>query len=72
VFQWLLHVADATAVSSYTYVNPVIALGLGFALMGEQVTTRTLLATAVLLPAVGLVVTGGGKPVLPPETKVEQ
>jgi drug/metabolite transporter (DMT)-like permease len=65
VFQWLLGVADATQVSSYTYVNPVIALALGFALMGEQVSMRTLLATAVLMPAVGLVVTGGGKPVLP-------
>ncbi len=71
VFQWLLGVADATSVASYTYVNPIIALTLGITLMGEQVSVQMLVATAVLLPAVGLVVTGGGKPLLP-ETKVEQ
>lgn len=71
VFQWLLGVADATSVASYTYVNPIIALTLGIMVMGEQVSVRMLVATAVLLPAVGLVVTGGGKPVLP-ETKIEQ
>ncbi len=71
VFQWLLGVADATQVSSYTYVNPVIALGLGYVLMGEVISTRTLMATAILLPAVGLVVTGGGKPLMPP-SKAEQ
>jgi len=65
VFQWLLGVADATSVASYTYVNPIIALTLGIMLMDEQVTARMLVATAVLLPAVGLVVSGGGKPVLP-------
>ena len=71
VFQWLLGVADATSVASYTYVNPIIALTLGIVFVGEQVSVRMLVATAVLLPAVGLVVTGGGKPVLP-ETKIEQ
>ena len=71
VFQWLLGVADATSVASYTYVNPIIALTLGITLMGEQVSGRMLVATAVLLPAVGLVVTGRGKALMP-ETKIEQ
>ena len=61
VFQWLLSVADATAVASYTYVNPIVALALGVVLAGEVVTSRTLLATAVLIPAVVLVVTGEPK-----------
>jgi drug/metabolite transporter (DMT)-like permease len=58
VFQWLLSVADATAVASYTYVNPIVAVGLGVLLAGEVVSTRTMIATAVLIPAVVLVVTG--------------
>ncbi len=61
VFQWLLSVADATAVASYTYVNPIVAVALGVILIGEVVTPRTLLATAVLIPAVVLVVTGAPK-----------
>ena len=71
VFQWLLGVADATSVASYAYVNPIVALALGVTLMGEHISIRTLVATAVLLPAVGLVVTGRGTPLLP-ATKVEQ
>ena len=61
VFQWLLSVADATAVASYTYVNPIVAVALGVILAGEVVSSRTLLATAVLIPAVVLVVTGAAK-----------
>jgi drug/metabolite transporter (DMT)-like permease len=61
VFQWLLHVADPTSVASYTYVNPVVALILGALLAHERPTTRMLAAAAVLIPAVGLVVTGGTK-----------
>jgi drug/metabolite transporter (DMT)-like permease len=61
VFQWLLRVADATSVASYTYVNPVIALLLGILLAHETVTPRMFAAAAILIPAVGLVVTGGPK-----------
>jgi len=52
-------VADATSVASYTYVNPVVALLLGVVLAHETVTPRMLTAAAILIPAVGLVVTGG-------------
>lgn len=61
VFQWLLSVVDATAVASYTYVNPIIAVLLGVIVAGEVVTTRTLIAMAVLIPAVVMVVTGSPK-----------
>ena len=59
VFQWLLSVADPTAVASYTYINPVVAVALGVIFAREVVTLRMLIATAVLIPAVVLVVTGG-------------
>lgn len=61
IFQWLLSVADATAVASYTYVNPIVAVALGVLFAGEVVSTRTFVATAVLIPAVILVVTGAPK-----------
>jgi drug/metabolite transporter (DMT)-like permease len=58
VFQWLLSVADPTAVASYTYVNPIVALALGVILGHELLTGRTIIATVVLIPAVILVVSG--------------
>lgn len=61
VFQWLLSVVDATAVASYTYVNPIVALTLGVVLLGETITTRMVLAALLLIPAVVLVVTGSPK-----------
>lgn len=61
VFQWLLTVADATAVASYTYVNPIVAVALGVILIGEVITVRMMIATAVLIPAVVLVVTGAAR-----------
>jgi drug/metabolite transporter (DMT)-like permease len=61
VFQWLLSVADATAVASYTYVNPIVAVSLGVILRGEVVTGRMVGAAISLIPAVILVVTGAPK-----------
>ncbi len=56
VFQWLMQHVDATAVASYTYVNPIVALALGATVAGERITPRIVLATLLLVPAVVLVV----------------
>lgn len=56
VFQWLMEHVDATAVSSYTYVNPIVALALGALVADEHITPRIVLATLLLVPAVVLVV----------------
>ena len=56
VFQWLMEHVDATAVSSYTYVNPIVALALGALVADEHITPRIVLATMLLVPAVVLVV----------------
>lgn len=56
VFQWLMEHVDATAVSSYTYVNPIVALALGALFADETITPRIILATLLLVPAVALVV----------------
>jgi drug/metabolite transporter (DMT)-like permease len=51
-YVWLLEVVSPTKVSTYAYVNPVIAVFLGWALLGEKVTSPMLLAAAVIVVAV--------------------
>jgi drug/metabolite transporter (DMT)-like permease len=50
-------VASPAHVSTYAYVNPVVAVFLGWALADEQVTSRTLLAAAAIILAVVIIVT---------------
>lgn len=54
---WLLRVAPVTLVSTYAYVNPVVALVLGSLFAGESLTSRELVAAAVILGAVILTTT---------------
>ena len=54
-FMWLLARMPATRVSSHAYVNPVVAVALGYFLGGETITTRTLLGTALVLASVILI-----------------
>ncbi len=51
-YVWLLGRLSATTVSSYAYVNPVIALALGAWLGGEALTLRTLIGAALVLVSV--------------------
>jgi drug/metabolite transporter (DMT)-like permease len=44
-------------VATYAFVNPVVALFLGWLLVGESITLRTIIAAAVILTAVLLVIT---------------
>src|SRR6266849_7703321 len=53
----LRHVRPALA-TSYAYVNPLVAVGLGVALAGEQITMIGLLAMLTILSGVGLVSLG--------------
>lgn len=54
-YVWLLGVTSATRVATHTYVNPVIAVFLGWALAGEQFTWMMLTASAVIVVSVYLV-----------------
>jgi drug/metabolite transporter (DMT)-like permease len=49
---WLLKVTTAARVSTYAYVNPVVALFLGWAFGAEPLTARTLIAALVIVVAV--------------------
>lgn len=53
-YTWLLRVTTPAAVGTYAFVNPVIALGLGWAVGDEMLTGRTLIAAALVIGAVVL------------------
>jgi drug/metabolite transporter (DMT)-like permease len=55
VYMWLLRTASPALVSTYAFVNPAVAIFLGWALAAEPVTLRTLLAAAVIVWAVVLI-----------------
>ena len=52
---WLLGRTSATRLSSFSYVNPVVALALGYAFAGEHLTTHALWASLLVLASVVLV-----------------
>ena len=56
-YVWLLQVAPTSVVSTYAYVNPVVAVFLGWAVLSEPISVRTLAAGAIILGAVALIVT---------------
>jgi drug/metabolite transporter (DMT)-like permease len=49
---WLLKVAAPTRVSTYAYVNPIVAMFLGWAMADETLTVNSILATVIILTAV--------------------
>jgi drug/metabolite transporter (DMT)-like permease len=51
-FGYALRHASATVVGTFAYVNPVVAVLLGWLVLHEEVTARTLVAMAVILGAV--------------------
>jgi drug/metabolite transporter (DMT)-like permease len=57
-FVWLVKHASPAQTATYAYVNPVVAVFLGWLLLGEPVGPRTLAASAVILGAVVIVTLG--------------
>ena len=55
-YVWLLRVVTPARASTYAYVNPVVAVFLGWALASEPLTPLTLVAAAVIVAAVALIV----------------
>ncbi|OQP61632.1 EamA family transporter [Niastella populi] len=54
-YVWLLQVRSATQVSTYAYVNPVVAVLLGVLFAGEHMTTLQIIGLAVILLSVLLI-----------------
>ena len=55
-YVWLLRAAPTSLVSTYAYVNPVIAVFLGWALLDEVLSGRTLVAAAIIVAGVALII----------------
>ena len=51
-YVWLLKASTPTRVSTYAYVNPVIAVFLGWALLGETLNAHMLFGALVVLAGV--------------------
>ncbi len=58
-YVWLLRNARTSLVSTYAYVNPVVAVFLGWLILGESISIRTLIAAAIIVVAVATIITAG-------------
>lgn len=57
-YGWLLHNAPISLMSTYAYVNPVVAVFLGGILASEPITPRILLAATIIIGSVIFINTG--------------
>ena len=56
-YVWLIHHESPTKVGTYAYVNPVVAVVLGYFLGGEALGLRTILGTVFILISVVVITT---------------
>ncbi len=54
-YTWLLRNTTPTRASSYAYVNPVVAVFLGWLVLDEAITLRTMVAAGIIISAVVLI-----------------
>jgi drug/metabolite transporter (DMT)-like permease len=60
-YTYMLRNASPSSVSTYAYVNPVVAMLLGWSIANEPITARTLMAAAVILGSVVVITTAKAK-----------
>jgi threonine/homoserine efflux transporter RhtA len=58
-YLWLLRNVRTTLVSTYAYVNPIVAVTLGVVVLDEALTGRIFLSGAIVLASVALIVSSG-------------
>jgi len=71
---WLIHHESLTKVGTYAYVNPVVAVLLGYFVGGEALGMRTILGTLCVLVSVVVINTGRtfkGSPAVAPDQSAE-
>ena len=64
---WLLDKVSPAMVGTYAFVNPVVAVFLGWAFAGEPLSARTLVAEAIVIGAVALITISRSEPPVDPE-----
>ena len=62
-YVWLIHHESPTKVGTYAYVNPVVAVLLGYFLGGEALSLRTIIGTMLVLVSVVVITTAPKKQV---------
>src|SRR6202041_3059121 len=60
-YVWLLHHESPTKVGTYAYVNPVVAVLVGYFLGGEALDARIVVGAAFVLVSVIVITTSKGK-----------
>jgi drug/metabolite transporter (DMT)-like permease len=65
---WVLGNAPTSLVSTYAYVNPVVAVLLGWLLLDEPITPRMVIAGGIIIAAVALIATAAPKAAPPVES----
>lgn len=56
-FVWLMKHSTPARVATYAYVNPIVAVFLGWLFLREPITPRTLVASAIIVAAVAIITT---------------
>lgn len=59
-YLYLLRHVRSSKVSTYAYINPIVAMALGWLALGERVDVHMALGTAIIIPAVALVTLEAG------------
>jgi drug/metabolite transporter (DMT)-like permease len=59
-YVWLLRRFSATRVASHAYVNPVVAMALGYFVAGETITPRSIAASLLVIFSVLLILSSAG------------
>jgi drug/metabolite transporter (DMT)-like permease len=60
-YSWLLKVTTPARAATYAYVNPAVAVILGWAIAGEALTTQTVMSMCIIVMAVMVITTSKTK-----------
>ena len=66
-YAWLLRVCTPAAVATYAYVNPMVAMFLGWLIAGEEFGPRMIVAAAIILSGVALINRASARPASKPD-----
>ena len=70
-FVYLLRVSTPARVATYAYVNPVVAVLLGWLLGGESINTRMLIAAGIIVAGVAIITAADGRMPQPAKEKAD-
>jgi drug/metabolite transporter (DMT)-like permease len=64
-FVWLMKHSTPARVATYAYVNPLVAVFLGWLILSEPITPRTIVASVIIIAAVAMITTEKARAVKP-------